>query len=253
MADYRMPPQRPVLQQPPGFPGPNVPAQPPAAFARPVPRKVALPVSISPQKKSRSCCRTSCCYCCFLLLILIILIVVFGLVFFFWFNPKLPLFRIESFKILDFNVTLTPNGKYLDAQTVTQIEFRNPNEKITLYYGTMEVDVSVGKGSDETDLGTASLPEFTQRSMNKTSLKVETKVKNQKLYGGTGERPQARLRSKNLVVNMEVQTKVGVGLSRMKLGMLGVAVKCSGTMKELDGGTMPKCTITLLKWITVHV
>ncbi|XP_016738151.2 uncharacterized protein [Gossypium hirsutum] len=45
-----------------------------------------------------------------------------------------------------------------------------------------------------------------------------------------------------LAVNVKARTKVGVSVA--------VTVKCDGiTMKELDGGDMPKCVIDMLKWV----
>ncbi|GLU00773.1 hypothetical protein SLE2022_181180 [Rubroshorea leprosula] len=240
----------PVLQKPPGFRDPNgLPARP----AKPVPRKVALPPSFNPKKKRRNCCPACYCCCCVFLLILVILIVICGIVFFFWFDPKLPTFHIQSFRFTRFNVTSRTDGQYLDAQTVTRIEVRNPNEKISFYYGATEVDVSVGEGDDQTELGTARLPAFTQKNQITTSLKIETKVDDQQVNEGTGDRLLARFGSKNLAVKVEVRTKVGVGVGAMKFGKFGVTVTCRGaTLKELNGSTMPKCDITLLRWITIH-
>lgn len=187
-------------------------------------------------------------------MILLLFLLLFGVVFFFWYNPKLPIFHIQSFRLTTFNITAKPDGNYLTAQSVTRIEVKNHNERLSFYYGATAVDVKIGQDADETDLGIANLGEFTQLNENITSLKIETKVENQEVDSETGNRLMNRLKSKELRTSVDVQTKFGVGVGRMKVGMLGVRVNCGGTMKELDGSssTMPKCTITVLRWINVH-
>lgn len=126
---------------------------------------------------------------------------------------------------------------------------KNPNGKMTYYYGDMEVDVSIGSGVDETELGTTTVPEFSMGQHKTTSFKVETKASNKLVVDGVGKRLQARYRSKSLAVNVEGRTKAGLGVGGLKIGMVGVTVKCDGiTMKQLDSGEMPRCVINMLKW-----
>ncbi|OMO64342.1 Late embryogenesis abundant protein, LEA-14 [Corchorus capsularis] len=238
------PPLKPALQRPPGYKDPTAPNgfQPP-------PRKPVLPPSFHPKKKRSNCCRVCCCCLCVFILILTLLILISGAVFYLLFDPKSPGFHVQSFRIPRFNVTRKADGSYLDAQTLTRIEAKNPNEKMTYYYDKTEVDVSVGQGDDETDLGSGTLPEFTMRKQNTTSLKVETKVSNKLVDDRIGTRLQSRFRSKSLVVNVEARTKIGLGVGGLKIGMVGVTVKCDGiTLKQLDSGDMPKCVINMLKW-----
>ncbi|XP_022759574.1 NDR1/HIN1-like protein 6 [Durio zibethinus] len=245
------PPLKPVLQKPPGYKDPNSLAAQPGF--RPPPRKPVLPPSFHPKKKKSSCCRVCCCCFCIFFLILLLLIVVCGTVFYFWFDPKLPGFHVQSFRVSRFNVTQKPDGTYLDATTTIRIEVKNPNGKMTYYYGNTEVDVSVGEGEDETELGTTQVPKFSLGKQKSTSLKVETKASNKLVADGIGNRLQTGYRSKTLPVNVEARTKVGLGVAGLKIGMVGVTVKCDGiTMKQLDGDDMPKCDINMLKWLNIH-
>lgn len=186
-------------------------------------------------------------------MIFLLLILICGAVFYLWFDPKLPGFHIQSFRISRFNVTKRPDGTYLDARTTTRLEVKNPNGKMTYYYGDTEVEVSFGEGGYETELGTTMVPAFTMLQKNTRSLRVETKASNKLVVDEVGNKLRARYRSKSLPVNVEARTKVGVGVAGLKIGMVGVTVKCDGmSKKQLDGGDMPKCVINMLKWLNIH-
>lgn len=245
------PPLKPVLQKPPGYKDPNSSVVRPG-FRPPV-RKPVLPPSFLAKKRKASCGRVCCCSFCIFLFILFLLIVISGVVFYLLFDPKLPAFHIQSFRISRFKVTKKPDGTYLDAATTMRLEVKNPNGKMTYYYGHTEVDVSFGEGGDETELGTTTVPEFTTGKKNTTSLKVATKTSNKLVVDRVGSRLLTRYRSKTLPVNVEARTKVGLGVAGLKIGMVGMTVKCDGlTMKHLYGGDMPKCGINVLKWLNIH-
>ncbi|KAK9279167.1 hypothetical protein L1049_012844 [Liquidambar formosana] len=141
-------PVKPVLQKPPGYRDPNVPVQP---APRPPVRKPALPPSFQPKKKRRSCCRIFCCSLCILTFILLLILAVSIGIFYIWFDPKLPVFHLQSFKVERFNVSVTSDGTFLDSRTVVRVEVKNPNSKLTVYYGGTRVKVTVGE--DDTELG----------------------------------------------------------------------------------------------------
>ncbi|KAG6667019.1 hypothetical protein I3843_01G067300 [Carya illinoinensis] len=243
-------PLKPVLQKPPGYRDPSRPIQP---GTRPPPRKPALPPSFKPMKRRRSCCRACCCFLCVFFLVLVVVVAVaFGL-FYLWFQPRLPVFHLQSFQIPRFTVTAKADGTYLDAQTVTRVEVKNPNGKLSLFYkqSTVKVTFSVGHEED-TEVGSKDVPEFTQGMANTTSIKVETGVKNQLVDDGEGRQLKARFHSQELVVNVEVRSGVGFFVDGLRIGPLGVKVLCGGvSLKKLETGDMPKCTVTTLKWINI--
>ncbi|XP_039021369.1 NDR1/HIN1-like protein 6 [Hibiscus syriacus] len=236
-----------VLNKPPGYQDPNSP--PINLGFRPPPRKPILPPSFGPKKKRSSCCHVCCCFFCIFFSILIALLLIFAAVFYFWFNPKLPVFHVKSFQISRFNVTRKPHGTHLDAAATMAIEVKNPNRKMTYYFGDTVVDASVGKGGDETELGTMKVPKFTSKKQSTTSLKVETKASNKQADDAVADRLLAGYKAKSLAVNVAAKTKVGVGVGGLKIGMLGVTVNCKGiTMKQLAGGDTPNCVTHTLRW-----
>ncbi|KAE8727544.1 3'-5'-exoribonuclease family protein isoform 1 [Hibiscus syriacus] len=224
----------------------------PSTGFRPPPRKPILPPSFRPKKKRSSCCHVVVAFSAFFS-ILIALLLIFVAVFYFWFNPKLPVFHVRSFQISPFNVTRKPNGTHLDAATEMVIEVKNPNGKMTYYFGDTVVDVSVGKGGDETELGTMKLPKFTSKKKSTTSLKVETKASNKQADDAVANRLLAGYKAKSLAVNVAAKTNVGLGVGGLKIGMLGVTVSCKAiTMKPLAGRDTPNCVTHTLRWIDLR-
>ncbi|KAJ9171473.1 hypothetical protein P3X46_014837 [Hevea brasiliensis] len=127
--------------------------------------------------------------------------------------------------------------------------YRDPSNPVPRPPLRKGVDVTLGNDQG-TELGSTTLPGFTHAKRNTTSLKIETQLKNQLIDDATGSRLKTRYKSRNLVVNVRVKTSVGLGVVKgFKIGMLAVAVLCDGiTLKEDDGGHMPRCTIRTLKW-----
>ncbi|KAK8570397.1 hypothetical protein V6N13_003080 [Hibiscus sabdariffa] len=245
------PPLKPVLQKPPGYRDPNFPAA--QSGFRPPSRKPVLPPSFHQRKGESRFCRVCCCSFCVFLSVLILLVVTGSMVFYFLFDPKFPGFHVQSIRMSRFNVTKKPDGTYLDAAMTTRLEVKNPNVKMTYYYSDTEFDVSVGEGGDETPAGTTVVTGFTMGKQSTTSLKVETKASNMLVADDVGNRLRTGHRSKTLAVNVEARTKLGLGVAGMKIGRVAVTVKCDGiTMKQLDGGDMPKCVINMLKWLNIH-
>ncbi|KAJ8748575.1 hypothetical protein K2173_003476 [Erythroxylum novogranatense] len=212
-------------------------------------RKPALPTSYQPRKKGRGCCRICCCCLCVLLVVVILLILILCGFFYLWSDPKLPVFRVLSFNIPNFNVTDQPDGAYLDAATVGQVEVKNPNSKIKINYGESNVQVTIGNSG--IPIGTTRLPEFTQGANSATNLKIETSVKN-KLIGGKGSAIVDQFQSKTLIVNVKVDTEVGLSVGGLKTAMTDVHVLCEGmTLKQIEDGEPPKCKINALKWLNL--
>ncbi|XP_002511957.2 uncharacterized protein LOC8286723 isoform X2 [Ricinus communis] len=239
---------KPILQKPPGFRDPSKPVpRPPPPL-----RKAALPPSFQPRKRRKNyggmCCRILVIISFTVLLILFIL----GGVFYLWFDPKLPVFHLQSFKISSFRVTTKPDGTYLNAATVARVEVRNPNSKLTYRYSESQVQMTLGQDQG-TQLGSMSLPGFLQDKKNTTSFKIQMSVKNELIEDGVGSRLKSQFKSRKLVVNVQVTTKVGVDVQGLEIGMLGVDVSCDGiTLKQIDGDDMPKCSIHTLKWININ-
>lgn len=235
------------LKKPPGFADPVKPPPPMG------PRKPAVPPTFyQTKKKRRSCCRICCCFICFLILIIIIFLGVAIAIFYLWFQPKMPVFRLRPVEMDRFNITIKPDKTtLLDSQTVIRVEVKNPNGKLRIYYGETGVTLTVDQ---ETQLGTATIPAFRQPTNNVTVLKFTAEVDNQVIDETTASALKKRMESQQVEVDAEVKTKVGLGIGSWKIGMLPVTVNCGGvTLKQLnDGNSNPKCSFHTLRWIAIH-
>ncbi|KAI3842693.1 hypothetical protein MKW98_015360 [Papaver atlanticum] len=235
----------PGLRRPPGYTDPSV-----QAHKKPtsIPRS-QIPPSFQSKRKRRSCCCCCCCTIIILILFLLIIFAIFGTLFYVWFQPKLPTFHLQSIKTPQFNVSVTPDGTYLDASTDVRFETTNPNSKLEFAYDDITVRISY---EDDVDLGTAVVPAFTQGRRNITILNFETSTKHLLIDDDMGLRLKNQLHDNNMVVDVEVKTRVGVGIESWKLGMMDVKVVCENVQVKSSGGANPKCKINLLKWINIH-
>ncbi|KAM7277347.1 hypothetical protein ACFE04_019213 [Oxalis oulophora] len=240
------PPLKPLVPKPPGYRDPTAP--PPVRQPLPVRRKpVHLPPSLQKPKRS-SCCRICCCSFCLFLLILTFVTLISAGIFYLWFDPRFPIFHLQSIRTNRFNVTVKSDGSYLSAETAIRLEVRNPNGKLTYHYGGSNWEVTVGEDKD-TDIGSARLDGFNQGRKNTTSLRVVSKVSGLAVDDGVGSRLKARYRTKALIINVDVKTTVAVGLYSYLLGSVPIEIQCGGvTLKRLQSGEMPKCTINFLRW-----
>ncbi|TKY61292.1 hypothetical protein E2542_SST11142 [Spatholobus suberectus] len=234
------PQPKPILQKPPGYRDPN--SQPPP----PPPRKLVLPPSFRPKPKRRSCCRICCCACCIIVLILILVVVIAAGLFYLVYDPSLPEFHLGSFRVPKLNVTDGGDGSYLDADTSARVEVKNRSGKMTWRFSQSRLAVSAENG--DLSLGSTNVAGFAVKEKGVAELKAETSVRKQALDDRQRRKLKGAIQSKALVPTVEVRTKTGVGLRGWNSPSLAVTVVCGDvTMRQLEKGDPPLCSITLLK------
>ncbi|KFK30699.1 hypothetical protein AALP_AA6G016200 [Arabis alpina] len=249
---------KPVLQKPPGYRELHATPETPTSSStlRRRPPKHLIPASFYPEKKRQwSRCRVFCCSVCITLAILILLLILTVSVFFLWYSPRLPVVRLASFRVGSFNFS---GGKSRDglsvltANTTARLDFRNPNGKLSYYYGDADVAVSVGDGDFETFLGSMKVKGFMEKPGNRTVVIIPIKSKKQQVDDSTVKRLRTEMKSKKLMVKVTAKTNVGLGVGRRKIVTLGITIKCGGVRLERLDTQMAKCTIKMLKWIKLH-
>ncbi|KAF7138133.1 hypothetical protein RHSIM_Rhsim07G0007300 [Rhododendron simsii] len=242
---------KPVLKKPPGYRDPAAPVQaPPKPPARKPPQPI-LPISLRPKKKRRRYCRSICCYICLLIILATVLAAVAACCFYLYYEPRLPVFRLQSLQFPLFNVTSGPDGPEVNSRAVVRIEVKNPNNFLHVNYGRIEADLS----AENVDLGTAGVAGFTQGKKNTTVVKLTTEVKGV-LIGNeaAAKRLKEGVRSKGVVVGTEVRVGIGMGANGWNTARASVKAVCGGvSLKEVENGAVPKCKILFFDWINLSI
>lgn len=231
------------LKKPPGFRDPTIPIQMP-------PRKINLPPSFNPQKRTKKTCYCSCC-CCFLIILSLLLLIVAACGFLYlWFNPKLPVFHLRSLEFTKFNVTETQDGQRLNARSSVGVELKNPNREMKIVYGDTRVEL---KGEKDVNMGSGKVVGFVQEKKSVKVVKFAMKS-NELLYGDSvGKLMKGGFKNKNLRVSADVSSAIGIGYKGWKSWKIGVKVSCGSLrLKQIENGATPKCRITLLNWFRLN-
>ncbi|KAL5993560.1 hypothetical protein ACLOJK_014485 [Asimina triloba] len=234
---------KPVLQRPPGYKDPNAPlaARPPTMRKPPMNRPI-----YPPKRRRRSCCRRCCCFIFVFILCVLILAAITGALFYIWYRPKLPSFRVQSVETPRFRVSVRADGTYLDSQTVVRLLAKNPNSKMGFSYGRTEVRVRA-KGA--VGLGSGWVAAFDQDAGESKVVSVSMKVNNQLVDDDVGRRLKGQFQSKQMVVDAEVRTRFGVRIGGLSMGKVPVRVLCTDVrLHKTHGKGSPKCRINIFKW-----
>lgn len=119
------------------------------------------------------------------LICLVLIVAVAGAMFLGYFQPKLPVVRIERLKLPMLNVTTSSQQNYLSTDIELFIVVLNVNKKVEFSYSPLTVYVSSGV----VNLGKAEIPGFTQMAVsNMTVLKVRTGVSHALVDNEEGEK-----------------------------------------------------------------
>ncbi|OIV91989.1 hypothetical protein TanjilG_07728 [Lupinus angustifolius] len=230
----------PMLQKPPGYKSPFKESTPS--------RKPVLPPTLRPKKKRHcGCCCICCCVIFIIIFVLICAIAIAAGMIYIVYDPKLPEFNVSSFRLNNINVTQKPDGVYLNAETIAKVEVKNKSGKMGWLFDETKVDVTAENG--DLDLGTTTVPGFEVKEKEMKELNAGTKIKDIAL----NERLGKKVGGKEIVPVVNIRTKSGVGLSGWKSWKIGVSVVCGDkSLKQLEAGDTPKCTLTTLKWIKIH-
>ncbi|XP_010474744.1 PREDICTED: uncharacterized protein LOC104754292 [Camelina sativa] len=249
-------PLRPTFQKPPGFGDQQNPQPGTTTLPRRRPRPIH-PASLYPDEKKRRCSffRFFCCCVCIFVAVILLLILIAVAVFFLWYSPKLPVVRLASFKISNFNfssATSDDGWSFLTADTTAVLDFRNPNGKLRFYYGDADVAVILGEKDFETNLGSTEVKGFVEKPGNRTAVIVPTRVRKRQVDDPTAKRLRTELKSKKLLVKVTAKTKVGLAVGSRKIVTVGVSLRCGGVRLQTLDSQMAKCTIKMLKWIILR-
>ncbi|KAG0493873.1 hypothetical protein HPP92_004867 [Vanilla planifolia] len=245
---------KPVLQKPPGYKDPLVPA----SAARPPPKKAQLPPAFRHPGKPprgnrgvRSCCCRFCCYLLVVIFVLAVLLAVAGGIGYLWFEPRLPSFRVQNVTASVFKVTMTSDGTFLDASATVKIHITNPNAKLGLSCHEADATVAVADEDGDVEMGTGSAAGYTLGKKNSTTTSLSVTAKRSMIDDAVGTRLKARYKSKNVQFLVEMRTKVKFVVSGKSTPNFPLRVKCVAvSLKQVGSGrSLPKCDLNFFNGI----
>ncbi|XP_043688436.1 NDR1/HIN1-like protein 6 [Telopea speciosissima] len=202
---------------------------------RPPPYRRNIPrYQSTPKRKGCSCGKCLCCCCCFLL-ILIILLVSFTFLFYSYFKPKIPSYKVQDLNVGAFNVQ--PDFS-LYTEFIVHVKAENPNEKIGFTYGKNSSVVVAYSGAP---LCSGKLPAFYQDKKNTTLIKVVLKGKSE-FGSGLQAALMENKHTGRIPLLIMVKVPVSVVLGELHMQQIVVEVNCSLVVNDLS----PKKKIGIL-------
>ncbi|XP_072960170.1 NDR1/HIN1-like protein 13 [Typha angustifolia] len=175
--------------------------------------------------KSRRRSGRSCCCSCFLWIVLILVALILiaaiaGGVIYVLYHPHRPTFSVSSARLSALNVS--SSGLVTSALDLT-VTARNPNKKVVFLYDP--ISVSAASASSGAGLGDGSFPGFVHDAKNTTVLKTTVST------SGETVDPSAvsgLRKSGNVAMVIDLETKAGVKMGKLKSKKIGITVHCEG-------------------------
>ncbi|XP_073309967.1 uncharacterized protein, partial [Primulina huaijiensis] len=168
-------------------------------------------------------------------------------------RTRLPEVHLKSIDFKKFNVTTTPDGLTLDAQSIVSVEVKNPNSNLRMEYDRTRIYVNDVNGG--TNLGQVTVPGFMQDKNNVTTLKLTASSEKEILESKRAEELSNGFKNKKLVINVEIESGIGIKSSGWAVGTVEVKVLCCGvTLSQVrqGGAAAPKCRIKILDWVYLN-
>ncbi|KAL2613196.1 hypothetical protein R1flu_024888 [Riccia fluitans] len=171
------------------------------------PKVVPVDTDYEPRRRGRtgdSCCRCIACFCA-ILIALVIALGIGTLVFYLVVHPKAPKYNVSDVRLAAFSVSPASSidlssGFVLNAVTTYEVEARNPNEKIGIYYDTININVL----SEGVTIGAGRIPPFYQGARNTTLIMGDLRASNVPLKSAAGSALQNAQRSGRIPLFVEV-------------------------------------------------
>lgn len=187
-----------------------------------------LPVSPDDYDSRENRRRDPCCRCaawfCGLLVALILAIGIAVLVFFLVVHPKAPKYNVMDVRLQSFSVSPASDGStfVLNALTTYEVEARNPNRKIGIYYDTINIDVL----SEGVVIGEGSIPPFYQGHRNTTVIIGDLRASNVPLESTVGNSLLNAQRSGRIPLYVAVDVRARIKIGSWRSPHFWVRVRC---------------------------
>ncbi|KAK6153593.1 hypothetical protein DH2020_013232 [Rehmannia glutinosa] len=181
------------------------------------------------RRHRRGCCCSCCLWTTLIVLLVLLLAAIAGAVFYVLYRPHRPSFSVAALHLSRFNLTDTT---YTSDFNIT-LTARNRNSKITFLYDQISVKVLSG----DVDIGDGTFPSFTQGKKNVTTLRTVISSSNTPFEEGTDLTAlKSSVRSRNLPLKIQLDTKVKAKIGKIKTKKLTIRVICDGIRISIPTG-----------------
>ncbi|KAK6148723.1 hypothetical protein DH2020_016248 [Rehmannia glutinosa] len=182
------------------------------------------------RRHRRGCCCSCCLWITTAILLTLLLAAIAGAVFYVFYRPHRPSFSVNTLQLSRFNLTDT----HLTSAFNFSLTARNPNKRITFFYDQISVKIL---SAGDVDIGDGSFPGFTHGRKNVTTLRAVISSSNNPFPEGTDiSQLKSSLRSRNLPLKIQLDTKVKVKLGKIETKKLKIRVTCDGIRISIPTG-----------------
>ncbi|OWM76688.1 hypothetical protein CDL15_Pgr009253 [Punica granatum] len=184
-----------------------------------------------PQPQShrrRGCCCTLCIWLTLTVIALLFLAAIATAVLYLMYHPHRPSFSVTALKISALNLT----SSSLTSKFDVSVTARNPNKHVTYSYDPVSISIYTNK----IDIGDGSIPAFVHGKENITSLRTSVISNKQQLDSNSAGTLRSQLKSKNLDMEIKIDTKVRAKMGGMKTPRVGIRVTCRGIKASVPTG-----------------
>ncbi|KAG6544391.1 hypothetical protein Mapa_014225 [Marchantia paleacea] len=176
-------------------------------------------------KRRDPCCRCAAWFCG-ALVALIFAVGIAVLVFFLVVHPKAPKYNVKDVKLATFSVSPSssdPSKYVLNALTLYEVEARNPNQKIGIYYDAINIDVL----SEGVSIGAGDIPSFYQGHKNTTVITGDLSASDVPLESTVGQALQSAQSVGRIPLYVTVDVRARIKIGAWKSPHFWVHVRCN--------------------------
>ncbi|PKA63633.1 hypothetical protein AXF42_Ash005528 [Apostasia shenzhenica] len=169
------------------------------------------------RRSRRGLCYSCCCWIVLVIVVLILLAAIAGGIFYAIYRPRRPTFSVSSIRLSALNVSAS---NQLTSRLDLAVTARNPNRKVVFLYDPISIAVT----SNGVDIGDGSFPAFVHDTMNTTVMRATAASTEQSVDPSVA----ADLTKGNIQLEIDLETKAGVKVGKLKTKKIRIKVRCEG-------------------------
>lgn len=169
------------------------------------------------RKTRRGICCSCCCWLVLIIIALILLAAIAGGIFYVLYRPQRPSFSVSSLQLATLNISAS---NQVTSKLVVAVTARNPNRKVVFIYDPISISVT----SNGVDFGEGSFPALVHGAKNTTVMRATVSSSGNIVDASAA----AGLKKSSVPLEIELETKAGIKIGKLKTKKIGIKVNCNG-------------------------